>query len=274
MTDSVQNIDTYCNLRKLRMQFNVPPTRLRILSPYSNGFTKHEIDMRRKAEILKHQGPQKSTQMNTLTKKQKFAQVIRGYNPEQKTVRSSNFTEGQLAFCNSKENKVLSTSSDVPGPAIPLFLDKSVPLYNYTVGNRTYAIIPDEKQTWRFFVNEENENSIQTIIPFVQKNIGTLEIIEPSSSLIKYKLVISYSSTTTTTTTTTTNTVNNAQLQIYYGGSEIMYPTTFEYNIDDENIIIDNIVLYTNSGYFYELLLTINNYESITIKNFTLTDDI
>jgi len=63
MTDSVQNIDTYCNLRKLRMQFNVPPTRLRILSPYSNGFTKHEIDMRRKAEILKHQGPQKSTQM-------------------------------------------------------------------------------------------------------------------------------------------------------------------------------------------------------------------
>lgn len=265
MTDSVQNIDTYCNLRKLRMQFNVPPTRLRILSPYSNGFTKHEIDMRRKAEILKHQGPQKSTQMNTLTKKQKFAQVIRGYNPEQKTVRSSNFTADQLEFCNSKENKVLSTSSDVPGPAIPLFLDKSVPLYNYAVGNRTYAIVPDEKQTWRFFVNEENENSIQTIIPSVQKNIGTLEIIEPSSSLIKYKLVISYSSTTT---------VNNAQLQIYYGGSEVMYPTTFEYSINENTIIIDNIVLYTNSGYFYELLLTIDNTSNITINNFALTDDI
>ena len=52
-----------CYRRKIRMLFNEPPPRLEIVSPYSvegGGYTKAQLDMRRKAEILQYKTSAKS----------------------------------------------------------------------------------------------------------------------------------------------------------------------------------------------------------------------
>ena len=43
-----------CRQRKLFMQFNVPLSRLTKQSPYDGTITQQQLDMRRKAEILKY----------------------------------------------------------------------------------------------------------------------------------------------------------------------------------------------------------------------------
>ena len=97
--------------------------------------------MRRKAEILKYSGKNESTKSNgTMTKAQKFTQLVNGKGPQQKLVdpvtRSFRESEEQI-FCDSSLNRVYSGASGVPGPSIPLYLDESIPLYNYVV-KRTY----------------------------------------------------------------------------------------------------------------------------------------
>ena len=49
---SNDTIKTACEQRKFNMLFNIPPVRNEIVSPYPT-FTKNQLDMRRKTEILK-----------------------------------------------------------------------------------------------------------------------------------------------------------------------------------------------------------------------------
>lgn len=235
-----------CYLRLRQMKYNIPSLpRLNPISPYPAN-SKEDLDMRRKAEVLKHQGPQKSTQMNTLTKKQKFAQVIRGYNPEQKSIMSNRFSLEQLNFCDSKNNQTLSSSSDVPGPPILLYLDKSVPLYNYSNEHRTYSDLPnpvDEGLPWRFFANEQ-ATSIGTI---EETNIGTLEILKDIPS------DVSAFSINIPGVDLSGN--GYVDLIVRYANQEISYISTFTYDITDINIHINNINLYTVDGYFYDFFV-------------------
>ena len=128
-------------LRRLRMLFNVPLPRYNPISPYKGtSFSKFDLDMRRKAEILKHTGPQKSTQVNKLTKAQQYAQLVSGNSPTQKLLdpHTGQLKQIQQSFCDSSLNFTLTSSSDVPGPIVSLYLDKNIPLYNYAAPNSAF----------------------------------------------------------------------------------------------------------------------------------------
>lgn len=74
------NLTTICQQRARLMLLNVPPARIQTVSPYNTEqpfqITKFNLDMRRKAEVLKYTPTQSSAQTNSLTKKQKFKNVV------------------------------------------------------------------------------------------------------------------------------------------------------------------------------------------------------
>jgi hypothetical protein len=57
--------------------FNAAPPRAETASPYGN-YTKAQLDMRRKAEVLKHSNNRQNTKTNNLTKNQHWAMLARG----------------------------------------------------------------------------------------------------------------------------------------------------------------------------------------------------
>ena len=65
--------------RKKQMVFSVPPIRLEKSSPYPS-YTKLQLDMRRKAEVLQYKGNSQASKGNNLTKKQQYGKIISGYN--------------------------------------------------------------------------------------------------------------------------------------------------------------------------------------------------
>lgn len=69
------NLKQICKQRRLQMLFNIPPPRYNgVISPYNN-YTKDQIDMRRKAEILQYN--KGDTKSNKLTKKQLFSTMVK-----------------------------------------------------------------------------------------------------------------------------------------------------------------------------------------------------
>lgn len=121
-------LSTFCALRRLNASTNVPtPPRVELQpSPYDLGFTQNQLNMRRKYEILQYYPSNQSTQTNNLTKKQIYAQAVQGRSPYQRYTAS---VVAQLEICPVPQ--VPTTASNVPGPSVLLYLDNTVPLYNY-----------------------------------------------------------------------------------------------------------------------------------------------
>jgi hypothetical protein len=87
-------------------------------SPYQKGFTQLQLNMRRKAEILKYNSTKSSSQTNAPTRKQIFSQIIKGnYNP---------------CPIDTITKPMPTTASNIPGPSMYLYEDPNVLLYNYT----------------------------------------------------------------------------------------------------------------------------------------------
>ena len=235
----------YCQQRKLRMQFHVPNSRVNTISPYTDtNLTKFELDMRRKAEILKHTGSQKSNQVNKLTKAQLFAQVIRGYSPVQKTIGKI-FNQ---TYCDSSMNLVLTSSSDVPGPIRSLYLDQSIPLYNYATPDNSFSEkVYENDLSFRFFVN----TSSTTFYPGVSQNIGALEIFDKiPNEITTFKITIHCSQPILT----------DPMLIVTYGQSPVYMQSMMYYNKQTPNLlVISNISIYTTAGYIFEFALQFND---------------
>lgn len=130
-----------------------PFVRNEIVSPYPT-FTKMQLDMRRKVEILKYK--KNSTQARNLTAKEKQAQILRG-----------NY-RGNVLYCADDKNiPVKTSSSDVPGPIITLQEDPTVPLYNYITNQFSPAVSfteSDEKWSLSILPNVTVADSTDTII--------------------------------------------------------------------------------------------------------------
>jgi hypothetical protein len=130
-----------------------PFVRNEIVSPYPT-FTKMQLDMRRKVEVLKYK--KNSTQARNLTAKEKQAQILRG-----------NY-RGNVLYCADDKNIPVKTSSlDVPGPIITLQEDPSVPLYNYITNQFSPAVSfteSDEKWSLSILPNVTVADSTDTII--------------------------------------------------------------------------------------------------------------
>ena len=125
-----------CAQRKKQMLFTIPPPRTTIIdkSPYPQ-YSQSEINMRRKAEILKYTPNKQSTQTNSITKNGRFSQIMTNRNRVDLTATPNNTTcpENDIIYTSS-------VSSGVPGPPIDLYLDNSVPLYNYVKENTLSGI--------------------------------------------------------------------------------------------------------------------------------------
>ena len=120
------------------MVFNVPGTRYTPINPYSLGYTQAQLDMRRKAEILQYN----KTSNGKSSKKQNFVTAVKG-SLQRRTF--SNYylkavQDGAEQLCpNDILIPTLTTASDVPGPAMYLNYDPTVPLYNYNSNQEAYG---------------------------------------------------------------------------------------------------------------------------------------
>ena len=279
---------SFCQQRKLMQMYNMPLTRFTPVNPYATGnFTKMQLDMRRKAEILKYSANKSSSQTNNLTKKQQFALLIKGgiASPSQAVMSSDSVT------CVSDEMMLTpTTSSNVPGPVMYLYNDKTVPLYNYSDFNtRTYPnFIPDNLTPWQFVVQPDilvydNGTSIiyyLIINNSISKPLYTYNIVAPIGLTMSGSIPSGYVKPSGFNGNISLQ-INSASLLIYYNNSlaKTVVPVTLSdyaiiVNIPTSNtssaplpfsvkqflgnLAFNNIQLYTTASYVYTFVLSVD----------------
>lgn len=149
-TTETEDQTVVCNLISQRNRFLsllTPPARYTPVSPYPT-YTKPQLDMRRKVEILQYK--KNSTQLYQTTKTQKWSQLA--------TAKTTRFT-----ICNKDQNVASPSSAcDVPGPLIYLSYDPTVPLYNYATNQNTYAMFYTSPEvTWDFLLSPDISGGAQ-----------------------------------------------------------------------------------------------------------------
>ena len=164
--------------RKNALLFNIPPFRYTPISPYNGTVTQSQLDMRRKAEILKYN----KSSNGKLTKKQSWTQTVAG-NLQRRTYSNTVLkTIANGGSCPDLSTLPTPTSScDVPGPVMILQYDPSITLYNYSTNTNAYAIENlEETDMWLI----KSDTDILSLNP----TVFTLNIRKPID-----KTVYSYS---------------------------------------------------------------------------------
>ena len=303
----VCNNQGYLNSLEQRRRFqlfNIPPNRYDNLAnnPYKyvigpDGkpttqlvYTQFDLDMRRKAEILKYSSNRMSTQTNNITKAQLYAQAVNG--SYQKRTYSKGFLDanaqnGVIPACPIV--KTPSSSSGVPGN-IPLYDDPSVPLYNFVNDTTTpYGIINQETipytTPWRY---ENTNNIIQS--DSTPKTIFTLYMMNITSPTYTFSfstpITVQFSGSLLPSITTSSDcsfiihiAVVPAIVNVLYSYSSMTLSPppsiSFQYNssvqVDISNntpffngtcffdiITVSNIVLPVALGYIYDVQLAVS----------------
>lgn len=297
---NILNLTNLCYQQRQQMLFNVPPSRNELqASPYvatatQRAYTSSELDMRRKAEILKYSSNLSNSQTNLLSRKEKWALISR-----------ANYS-GNTLFCpNDITLPTLSSSCDVPGPIVVLVNNPTIPLYNFVIPKKTYGILNDlNNMNW---VTNFNKNTIlysntqSTIASLYIKNNENLplrkfNINTPFCIYVAGKNIQPNGPFDVKITITTINTV------VYYSGSQVIpvngvpsysystqqTPITLTLkppdNINNFNysafvysgmLNLGNINLYTENGFIYDIktefvsAITSTNTTNATIKNNT-----
>jgi hypothetical protein len=93
-------LQSLCQQRSKQLLFNKPQPRYDPLSPYNGTYTKFQLDMRRKAEVLKYSNNASSTKTNNLTKAERWSQIARGNS----NFQSSNFPTINLTLLDYQGN--------------------------------------------------------------------------------------------------------------------------------------------------------------------------
>jgi len=279
---SICNDINYKNmiLQKQRFQLmNIPPVRYDNLAnnPYnliypgtSKKFTKMELDMRRKVEVLKYNANNSSTQTNRFTKAEIYAQAVSG--KYQQRTYSNLFIK-----YNSKNNKLNtcptiktpSSSCDVPGNVIFLYEDDNVPLYNYTTNiDANYGILTQGDnpygKTWDY-TEENNKTSVKNYTSFTS-------II---TSLFIYYNVVSYETFTIVTPITLTfqgtksSLINpSMKFQITSVATNILYNNTVYKKIQSsDHLFPTSLITVTPTGIINSSYSGNCYLGTITIKN-------
>lgn len=200
MANINMDLHTICNLRKRQQLFAMPSFRATPISPYNGTVTQTQLDMRRKAEILKYAGNRMNTQTNSQTQQQRYNQVISGMYQSRPYITTYTDT---VIYVYDKELDmeipiithtpvysnpdpdcplddmipVPTSSSDVPGPIIQLYNDTNIPLYNYnaTMNNNIYAIT-DVVETNMFKLKYAEENTYGYVKIMTQDEDGISEL--------------------------------------------------------------------------------------------------
>lgn len=293
----LSSIITLCAQRKKQQLFNVPPSRIETVSPYiDSNITKFDLDMRRKAEVLKYD--QGNTKTNNLTKKQLFTQVMNGSSA---SVSKSSITkyidlsnaESIVLTCDNKNLPITtpSSASGVPNDYINnvnmLYSDPNVPLYNYInpVLTRPYGIInspfPTNVIQYSNYTDVNTVSSYLTTVEFTDATTNDYYIVSLSNIPLAIQI---YGDITGTNISRRLNSIKikDISLNIYYNDSFVTPNREYIYTIDPSNtyivdvsnkklggktfsetvyignLSIANILLYSSPGYFYDFKLKFN----------------
>lgn len=145
-----------------------PANRFEVISPYDFGFTKEELDSRRKYEVLQYFGNSSTSNVkNNFTNKQRYALASRG-----NYIRNMNRAQG---ITTNNFSCVVEPSGFF-----------NIPLYNYTVNKQydKYEELPSPKQWYMNYVkNQEFENNTENKMLSIYVN----KFIRSSSSDINIR---------------------------------------------------------------------------------------
>ena len=233
------NLTLTCSQRKRQQLFNMPPVRVELqTSPYQQGYTQRQLDMRRKVEILKYNPILQGNQTNSLTKAERWAQIVNGATQRRSAVATP---AGQSLCPDDDYLHIPTSSSDVPGPAIDLYLEDGVPLYNYIKTGDPYSELPPETpEAWSISFtmdNVANENSDNPLLSLFIRDI------EDSTTYDTYTLrtPVCYSISGSCGDDVPTGVLqlsdNNFQFKMLYGTSDVLIETPIiTFNPIDVNI--------------------------------------
>jgi len=281
------DVSGICLQRRKQMLFTIPPVRLEKTSPYNN-YTKQQLDMRRKAEILQYSGNAQASKGNNLTKKQKMAQILSGKYQnsnypgtivqEVTEVRNEIFDISENVYsyktitsnvdtnCNNSQIIYSPTSSsDVPGPSMLLYKDDSIPLYNYKNNVEALAFVNDEDtDEWRHHIDNNT-----FVIHNTSGNLFTLGIQygiqNPQYSYnfqIPYGIFIRGFSTGAINATydlsLSLSTINPFDISVLYNDGDII-------DLNTGSTLVPN-VSYTDSSFNVRLLDTSFNQSNVSFQ--------
>ena len=151
---SLNNNDPLCNDKQLQSQtfivnVNSNLTRTTIFpGPYPE-YTSNELNIRRKAEILKY-----NKNSTNLTNKMSWKNL------------NFNQLKNKRVCLNNNNLVVSSTRSDIPKPIVDLTLNPNIPLYLYKNTNNFNKISEIDNKSNKVVVNDlTNVNIFQSIVP-------------------------------------------------------------------------------------------------------------
>ena len=268
---NILNLTNLCNQRRQQMLFNIPPSRNELQpSPYISvagkpSFTKDQLDMRRKAEILKYKT---SGQTNNPSKKEKFSQISRGK------------YQGNVLFCPQDISiPTLTSASGVPGPIIYLVNDSTVPLYNYATNKDSKGIINvtnNNNYSTLLIVNAQIFSSIKSSIAslYIRNNnnisLRSFKINSPFGIYITGKNIEPTGNFEVKIKVTTINTTT------FYSGSQVISVggiPTYSYSVQEKEIELDLIPppenLVTDTNFTYSAFVNLGNLKLSNINLFT-----
>lgn len=263
----------YQNAILLKQRFkimNTPPLRYDNLAnnPYLLSFTQSQLDMRRKAEILKYTATKTNTKTNNLTRSERWAQLING-STQQRSLSSSfiklntiSQTTNTVVVQTCPSGTIITTpsySSNIPGPITNLYLDPDVPIYNLIPDQNAYGIINQEQYTLPFIYDQTQIDKPLSLINYIPQNTVTLtSIYIKNFKLQKYSFNITFPlsmyiyadvSMNNSTLKNTELYSNNISLNLY--NNKLPFFTTVKYATSImTNIAYDLIVNISNTATF------------------------
>lgn len=188
MTTLTLTLEELCLQRKKKQQLHIPISRYEVESPYTTtAYTQFDLDMRRKAEILKYANNSSSNKTNDLTQKQKWSFFVNNKNKLKVSKTFVSFYNRDLnetyqtfykikTLDNGCPNTIIKTNSsaaNVPGN-IDLYLDESVPLYKYKNETINYGIL-NEAYPYNILSNYESNKFILESTPIDVFQLYTLK---------------------------------------------------------------------------------------------------
>ena len=278
------------NLRNSRL-FNIPPFRYTPVSPYNGTVTQFDLDIRRKAEILKYN----KNANGKLTKKQSWTQTVAGNLQRRTYSQTAVQTIVAGGICEDLSRRPTpTTSSGVPGPVMNLYYDPSINLYNYSTNPNVYATENyEETDMWL----TKSDSDILSMNP----TVFTLNIRKPIDKTFysySFEIPVAFYVSGTAAIDASGNfraVVSAPTLSVVYGGQPFTLSETPI--INTTNLITDisgaasgvfngalyigkigvsNLVLLTNPGSTYDVIFNYNisttkdtNISSITTSMYT-----
>jgi hypothetical protein len=262
---NILNLTNLCYQRRQQMLFNVPLSRNELqTSPYlatatKPAYKKQQLDMRRKAEILKHSSNTTSSQTNLLSRKEKWAQISR-----------ANYS-GNILFCPDDITiPTLSSACDVPGPITVLFNDPTVPLYNYATKTNSYGInngTDGLNWTTNYVPNALLSGYTQTTIASLYIKNNQNISLRKFNIKTPFCIYVTGKNISPSGPFEITITINTITTIAYYSGNQVMAVNgipTYSYSTQQTPINltlkpIDNVMNFNYSAFVYSGILNLGN---------------